>query len=143
MIRGVYRNGYKDDISDCLKIRQSVYEREFQEKAERDEDDKNAVHILLYDEKNDPVGTARLCFDLSGDFRFNYLAVLPESRHKGNADFIMHMLFDRAAQSGAKRLVSNELNHNPEFFAHYGFLKWDGQLIMNLKEYFENHRCRG
>lgn len=143
MIRGIYLNGFSDDISEGLNIRQSVYSQDFGINAGPDDDDKNAVHILLYDEKDEAAGYARLMFDMAGDFRFGYLSVLPEKRKDGLADFIMHMLFDKASISGAKRIVSEETDHNPEYFDRYGFEREGDKLVLDLKKYYAEHRCSG
>ena len=143
MIRGIYLNGFSDDISSGLAIRQRVYSEAFGEDAGPDEDDKNAVHILLYDEKDEASGYVRLMFDPAGDFRFGYLSVLPEKRNDGLADFIMHMMFDKASMSGAKRVVSDETGHNPEYFDRYGFEREGERLVLDLNSYYSQHRCSG
>jgi len=142
MIRGTYLNGFQNDISECLRIRQSVYKSDFNEDVKADaEADRDAVHILLFDEHEKAVGTVRVSFDVSGDFGLDYLAVLPDARNNGMADFMMHMAFDKAAGSGARRLVCTDISHNPEFLKKYDFKETDGRLVLDLAEYFRNHKC--
>ncbi len=141
MIHGIYLNGYKDDIRPCLKIRENVYQNDFHVTETSDEKDKNAVHILLFNKDQIPAGTVRITYDMNGDFGLDRLAVLPEYRNDGLADFIMHMAFDKAVVSGARRLVSDETDHNPDFFKKYDFKLVDGRLVLDLREYYKNHSC--
>ena len=74
-------------------------------------------------------------------FKFDGLAVLPEFRKNGYGDFIMHMIFDKAYQSGAHYLVSNDIYHMPDYFKKYGFSIENNHLSLDLKQYFNTHKC--
>ncbi len=141
LIRGVYLNGFTDDISECLKLRSSIYETEYGEIAGRDEKDRDAVHVLLYDSNDRPIAAVRLLFGMDGDFEFGYLCVVPDARNEGNADFVMHLIFDKAAVSGAKKLYTTEINHHKEYFDRYGFEEADGRLVLDLVRYYREHSC--
>lgn len=141
MIRAIYLNGYTNDISACIDVRKAVYDKEYGEDAERDDRDRDAVHILLFDQDDNPIGTARLLFSMDERFEFGYLSVIEEARNEGNGDFIMHLIFDKAALSGAKYLVSSETDHRKEYFDRYGFEEIDGKLVLDLKKYYKEHSC--
>ena len=53
----------------------------------------------------------------------------------------MHMMFDKAYQSGAHYLISNDIFHMPEYFEKYGFHVENQHLILDLKKYFNTHKC--
>lgn len=142
MIRGVYLNEMKDDLKDCLEIRKKVFQDELGESAvQENNQDELEIHLLLFDEKEIPVGTARLMFDFDGIFRFDSLAVLPEGRYKGYGDFLMHMIFEKARKSGANYLISEDITHAPQYFKKYGFVINDNRMVLDLKTYFDTHKC--
>ena len=144
MIRGVYLNTMNDDLSECMRIYRDVFNGDINENVEvwnEKADEDMAIYLLLYNEKEVPVGTARLIFDFDGVFKFDGLAVLPEFRKNGYGDFIMHMIFDKAYQSGAHYLVSNDIYHTPDYFNKYGFIVENQHLTLDLKRYFESHKC--
>lgn len=141
MIRGVYLNGQLDDWQLCFDIRKKVFEDELKCSFERDSDDDMAIQLLLYGEKDTPVASARLVFDMDGAFDFGYLAVLPEERHKGYGDFLMHMIFDKARQCGADSLVSHDITHSVEYFKRYGFEIKENCIVLDLKKYYDTHKC--
>lgn len=141
MIRGVYLNEIKDDLTACRTIQEKVFRDELGCAVRTDDKDELIIHLLLFDEREAAVGTARLIFDFDGLFRFDSLAVLPEARRNGYGDFLMHMIFDKAKQSGAKYLVSDEIGHQPDYFQKYGFEMKNHQMIMDLEKYFDTHKC--
>ena len=49
MVRAIYLNGYTNDISACIDVRKAVYDKEYGEDAGRDDRDRDAVHILLFE----------------------------------------------------------------------------------------------
>ena len=63
MIRGVYLNTMNDDLSKCMKIYQNVFEEDMNENVEtwkNSNSEDMAIYLLLYNENEIPVGTARL-----------------------------------------------------------------------------------
>ena len=147
MIRGVYLNTMNDDLSECRKIYYQVFgktnndDMNAEQWRENDNIEDMAIYLLLYNENEVPVGAARLIFDFDGMFKFDGLSVLPEYRKKGYGDFIMHMMFDKAYQSGAHYLVSDDVAHMPEYFKKYGFEIKNQRMILDLKAYFNTHKC--
>lgn len=144
MIRGGYLNTMNDDLTECKKIHQQVFGDDKMESGSWDANDNAedmAIYLLLFDENEVPVGTSRLIFDFDGMFKFDGLSVLPDFRKKGYGDFIMHMMFDKAYQSGAHYLISSDICHMPEYFEKYGFLVENQHLILDLKKYFNTHKC--
>ena len=148
MIRGVYLNTMNDDLSACKEIYHEVFKEiatgnnaniEEWNKSGNTED--MAIYLLLFNEDEIPVGTSRLIFDFDGMFKFDGLAVLSQFRKKGYGDFIMHMMFDKAYQSGAHYLVSDDIYHMPEYFEKYGFVIENQRMILDLKKYFNTHKC--
>ena len=144
MIRGLYLNTMNDDLSECMRIYQTVFKDKQNDNLvawDANKSDDMAIYLLLYSEKEVPVGTARLIFDFDGMFRFDGLAVLPEFRKNGYGDFIMHMIFDKAYQSGAHFLMSDDIYHMPDYFEKYGFIIENQRLMLDLKKYFNTHKC--
>ncbi len=141
MIRGLYLIGCQDDWHEVLDIRKKVYASEYGIEVEEDEEDAMAMQVILYDGQEKPIGSCRMIFDLDGAYQFDYLAVLPEERKNGYADFIMHMLFDKAKMCGAVSLESKELGHYQDYFKRYGFELKEDKISLDLNRYFNTHKC--
>ena len=139
MIHGVYLNGMTDDISACIKIREEVFGRE--DTGSYNDVDEMAMHLLLFDHENQPVGTVRLHFDMDGDYRFDYLFIKESDIHKGYADFLMHMLFDKAKQCGARTVATDFMMEKKAYFDQYGFEEKDGEIVLDLDRYFNSRKC--
>lgn len=141
MIRGVYLNGQLDDWQACFDMRKQIFEDELKCPVKKDADDDMAIQLLLYGENDTPVASARLIFDLGGIFQFDYLCVLQEERNNGYGDFLMHMIFDKAIQCGAEYLISDDISHSTDYFKRYGFFMDDNHIVLDLKQYFDTHKC--
>lgn len=146
MIKGIYLNEMTDDCTEPLRIQKEVFGSDIDNNSsdtDMKEVDFPVVHILLCEEDGTPVGSARLFFSMDGIFKFDRLCVYKNKRNNGYADFIMHMLFDKCRFSGGEYLYSDDIVHNREFFEKYGFENKEKGMILNVNEYYSNHKCAG
>ena len=142
MIKGVYLNEMTDDCEQAIMIQKKVFGSDYKDEISGNNDHMPILHILLYGNEMQPVGSARITFGLDGTFLFDQLAVLPEEQHQGYGDFMMHMIFDKCQLGQGVFLKSEDVYHQPDFFKQYGFEVKDDHMILNMKDYFLNHQCK-
>ena len=126
MIRGIYLTG-NDDLKDIHNIRKAVFTDEMGIPAdiERDDNDMMAMHALLEGEDKTFVATARMRFD--GDtFILDKVAVLPDYRRKGYADFVVRMLLDKVFLANGNVIYADVTTDSLPFFTTIGFAN-DGE----------------
>ena len=120
MIRGIYLS-YNDDLTDVHSIRKAVFTDELGVPAdvESDDNDMMAMHALL-EAEGGMVATARMKFD--GDtFELDRVAVLPDHRRNGYADFVVRMLLDKVFLAEGKTILANVTKEAVPFFETIGF----------------------
>ena len=141
MIKGIYLNEMTDDCSIAKNIQMEIFGETACDNNVTD-NEMPAVYILLCEEDGTPAGSARMYFSMDGIFRFDRLCVCEDKRNNGYADFIMHMIFDKCRLSGGNFLYSDDVEHNKEYFEKYGFDINDKSMILNVNEYYNNHKCK-
>lgn len=117
----------RDDISDALKIRSEVFERELEmtDEPEEDENDELSLHLVLYDDGL-PAATGRVYHD-GKTFRIGRCAVLKEKRGIGMGDMLVKLLLLKAfAYNPSEVVISSRLVQAP-FYERYGFERTGGQ----------------
>lgn len=132
MITNKWING-RDDISDALKIRSDVFEKELEmtDEPEEDENDELSLHLVLYDD-GDPVATGRIYHD-GKTFRIGRCAVLKEKRGAGFGDMLIKLLLLKAfTYNPSEIIISSRLVQAP-FYEKYGFVKF-GEEYMEAAE---------
>ncbi|MBR5336616.1 MAG: GNAT family N-acetyltransferase [Lachnospiraceae bacterium] len=121
MIRGVYLS-YNDDLTDVHDIRKAVFTDELgiPEDIERDDNDMMAMHAVL-EAEGGMVATGRMKYD--GDtFELDKVAVLPDHRRNGYADFVVRMLLDKVFLADGKTIYANVIKASVPFFETIGFI---------------------
>ena len=142
MIKGVYLNELTDDCEQAIRIQKEVFGSDYQDEISGNTDHMPILYILLFGNKMQPVGSARMTFSLDGTFLFDQLSVLAEERQQGYGDFMMHMIFDKCQLGQGVFLKSQDIYHQPEYFEKYGFEIREDHMILNMKDYFLNHKCK-
>ena len=141
MIRGIYLNEMTDDCSLAIGLQKDVMGDDYRDEIAGDQSGMPKIHILLYGEDGLPAGSVRFVYSLDGRFVFDQLFVPEAYRHRGYADFMMHMMFDKCLQSGANALVSYDTQHMPEYFKKYDFVVYEDHMSQDLLLYNKNHAC--
>ena len=140
MIRGVYLNGPVDDYSECIRIREITAQETGISPAESD--DTMAVHILLYDEEEQPVTAAGMAFGFDGVFQITYMATLAGRRCRGYGTFVMHMLLDKVHMAGAERLQVRCSERFAGLFREFGFMeKAEDMYELDIRAYYASRKC--
>ncbi|MEJ2593430.1 MAG: GNAT family N-acetyltransferase [Candidatus Thiodiazotropha sp.] len=87
-------------------------------KMEWDDDDLMAYHLLALDDRQQPIGTARLL----GTGQIGRMAVLPEWRGRGVGRALLDRLLQQAATYGLERLFLHAQISAEPFYAKAGFM---------------------
>jgi len=89
--------------------------------SERDEHDEQAVHALILDARDRPVGTGRLhrLDDTTGQIR--YMAIVPSWRRKGMGSALLAWLERRATETGMKQIRLDAREESVGFYLARGY----------------------
>ena len=117
MLRGKYFLSNAPDSRPVLELRERIPEFT----AGRDEFDDMALYALVYDEADAPAAAGRLYIDTESCFRIDYIGVVPQNRHKYMGDLVARMLWYKAQEMNAPRIVADVPEETVYFFARYGF----------------------
>ncbi|CCQ12117.1 GNAT family acetyltransferase YjcF [Pseudoalteromonas luteoviolacea B = ATCC 29581] len=103
------------------QIREKVFvcELHIPKKVEFDEIDLVAEHILVKDETECPVATARLC----KDGLISRIAVLKQYRNRETFDTLLNFIAKLAQQNGLQSVCINCVLHEVDLFTAKGFEK--------------------
>lgn len=123
---------YGDDLKEVYSIRQNVFVDELRilETTEFDENDANAMHVIVYEEAGSKkaVATGRITYN--GDkCEISKVAVLKEFRRKKYGDFTVRMLLNKAFTAGINEVTLNSQISVVEFYEKIGFHKIDNCFI--------------
>lgn len=104
-------------------VREAVFVREQNVPAEveMDEHDVEAVHILVVDQNNEPVATARMIKEGEGVSRIGRMAVLFKYRGEGLGKLMLTELMQFAKRRRDKTIVLHAQSHAVGFYKKYGF----------------------
>lgn len=111
-----------DDIAACRELRRIVFieEQGVSEADEVDEQDEDAVHLLLYVDDR-AVGTARLLLK-GAEGKITRVAVLKDLRGMGLGKALMRAAVSELAVRGAARAVLGSQTHAIGFYEALGFV---------------------
>lgn len=123
MINGKYYAGDDPHAGDAMKVRMKVFveEQGCPAAEEKDEFDPVSTYAVVYNEKDEPVGTGRLYIDAEEHFHIGRVAVLKEYRGQKTGDFIMKMLLELALDLGAPEIHLSSREDAVGFYRRYGF----------------------
>ena len=88
--------------------------------SEFDRYDSTSLFALLYDDKNEPVGTARIAKTDAG-FKIGRIAILKECRGKGFGADIVRAVTEKAFEMGADKVLVDAQNYAVPFYERLGF----------------------
>lgn len=121
---------FNDNLEQVNIIRKQVLveELEIPEQIVFDENDKNAIFVLVYEESNikngvinKPVATGRIIYD-GDNCIIDNIAVLKEYRQKKYGDFTVRMLINKAFTSGISEITVSTFPELLEFYKKIGFI---------------------
>lgn len=116
---------YGEDLSEVYLIRKKVFVDELGMKEDyiRNENDKNALHVIIYEEPDDKrivVATGSLYYNGEGCL-LDKVAVMEEYRNMKYGDFAVRMLVFKAFQKGYSRVELKCNKSIKKFFETIGF----------------------
>lgn len=111
----------KDDIQEALEVRKAVFinEQGISERIERDEYDKVAEHVIVY-ENGIPLATGRLLRE-DNQYTIGRVAVLKEHRSKKLGAVVVNALVEKAFKNGASEVQIHAQKWVQGFYEKLGF----------------------
>jgi predicted GNAT family N-acyltransferase len=112
----------KEQLEDAYKVRRAVFvhEQQVPEEEEIDQFEDESVHVVLYDDNEQPVGAARIrMIDNIG--KLERICVLSSSRKKGAGMLLVNKLEEIAASQGIKKFKLNSQTHAISFYERLGY----------------------
>lgn len=122
------------EISDFETLKNRIYsvrspvfeiEQGVSRAIERDGFDKDCIHVLAYDDNNEPVGTARLM----PDGKIGRMAVIKEWRKKGIGGKMLAALIETASEKKMDQLFLNSQKTAVGFYSKFGFKSQGSEFI--------------
>src|SRR5262245_48237153 len=124
----------RSELAEACRIRQQVFVREQQIRAESDDDglDSEAIHILILSGQT-PVATGRLL--VRGPEAITArIAVLPEHRGRGIGRMVVASLEKIAGERGANRVVLHPHSYLEGFYKGMGYATIAGREVVGTHE---------
>lgn len=121
---------YGDDLKEVYDIRKKVFVEELGVPMEKefDELDKEAVHVLVFEQTNQensskqiPVAAGRIIW-LENVCEIGHVAVLKEYRHREYGDFTVRMLINKAFHMGIDEVIAKIRPEFTNFIKKIGFM---------------------
>jgi len=106
------------DLIRAIRLQVFVLEQQIPEHLEWDDADANALHLLVFTQKRDAVGTARL--EASG--KIGRLAVMANYRRMGLGSRLLLELVKIAGDAGLKRVYLHAQRSAIAFYERQGFV---------------------
>jgi len=141
LIRGKILS-FESDLTEAFKIRKEVFVKEqgISEEEEFDLIDKEAMHVIVYEEdpnwkeinaseiREKAVATGRITFN-GTVCQIGRVAVLKEYRRKKYGDFLVKMLLNKAFTAGIDEVFLNSQRSAIKFYESIGF-KVEGDVFI-------------
>ncbi|MBE4909448.1 GNAT family N-acetyltransferase [Bacillus luteolus] len=111
----------EEQMKDAYSVRRIVFidEQQVPEEEEIDQYEKDATHVVLY-EDNQPIGAGRFR-SLDGIGKIERICVLKEFRNKGAGKVIMDKMEEIAKGKGISKLKLNAQTHAEKFYLNLGY----------------------
>lgn len=104
---------------DSIMIREKVFVKEQGFKKEFDDIDKNAIHLVIY-ENSSPIANGRL-YKENNNYIIGRIAVLKEYRGKHIGQKIVKLLEQKAKELGGTKISLSAQCHAQSFYENLGY----------------------
>lgn len=89
---------------------------------ELDEHDQEAIHFVVYDEADQPIGAGRMRGLVNAHGKIERICILPEHRGKHLGNLIMNTLEEHAIKNSMKKLILNAQSYAVPFYEKLGYV---------------------
>lgn len=110
---------------DSINIRYDVFitEQEFPEGSDIDAFESDSEHLVLYDEDETPLATARIYPLEDKRYRIERVAVLKKARKLGLGKILIQEIEERITDNGGEAITLNSESDAVGFYKKYGYEK--------------------
>lgn len=128
-----------DEIDICYKLREIIFihEQNVPVDREKDDDDKIAIHFLLFNGVN-PIGVGRVVGD-SNIALIGRLGILKEYRKKGAGAFLMQEIINYCKKQNFQKIILGAQEHAIDFYKKLGFEICSGKYMDANIPHFKMH----
>lgn len=118
---------WEEDEVTLRALREAVFinEQQVPPDLEWDEHDQSATHFLAFNDKQEPVGTARLM--TTG--QLGRMAVLPPYRKQGFGGALLRKAIKEAQHQGMDEVILYAQTHALPFYEKFGFTAYDDEFM--------------
>ncbi|HEY9202594.1 MAG TPA: GNAT family N-acetyltransferase [Gammaproteobacteria bacterium] len=118
---------WANDAERLGDIRRTVFieEQKVPENLEWDESDAKCTHVLVTDNNNKPLATARI----TNDGHIGRMAVLKAHRKRGIGSGMLKQLIDHARELELRRVTLNAQISAMPFYASHGFIAISDEFV--------------
>lgn len=111
-----------EDINTCHKLREIIFIKEQNVPifVEKDSKDNIAIHFLLFNDEDIPIGVGRVVAD-NDKAIIGRVAILKEYRGNGAGFFLMQNVIDYCKNNGFKKVVLGAQKHAINFYKKLNF----------------------
>lgn len=122
---------FPEDLSPAYYIRTRVFvqEQNCPEEIEFDDIDRKAQHIVLMDDGENPLATARIFEDSRGQAIIGRVAVLKEHRGKGYGKVVVKEAMKRLENLGYPTILIHGQTYAVPFYEKLGFRAFGEEFI--------------
>lgn len=112
----------KDDIEICHKLRETIFikEQNVPVSVEKDDKDNLAIHFLLLNDDNIPVGVGRVVAD-NNTAVIGRVGIMKEFRKNGFGAILMRNIIDYCKCQGFKKMTLSAQEHALDFYKKLNF----------------------
>ena len=89
---------------------------------ELDEYDEDAIHFVVYDEEENPIGAGRMRGLVNAHAKIERICILSEHRGKHLGNLIMNTLEEHGRQKSMKKLLLNAQSYAVPFYEKLGYI---------------------
>lgn len=111
-----------DDIKICHKLREIIFikEQNVPLSVEKDSKDDSAIHFLLFDDKDTPIGVGRVVAE--NDIAIvGRVAIVEKFRGKGAGLFLMQNIIEYCKNKDFKKIILSAQEHALDFYIKLNF----------------------
>lgn len=120
----------KEQLNNAFAIRKEVFvnEQNVPIEEEIDEHENEAIHFLVYDEEESPIGAGRLRM-IDGLGKVERVCILASARNKGVGRVLMAKIEETACDAGIKEMKLNAQCHAESFYLNLGYETISGEFL--------------
>ena len=129
----------EDDLKKYYSLRFEILRKPWNqpESTTKDEWEKNSIHVLITDEKNEAVAVGRLQLNSATEGQIRSMAVRTDQQGKGLGSVIMQFIEQRAKEKKLKEINLDARENAVAFYEKHGYrIVGDSYLLFGIIRHY-------